>query len=562
MAEQAGLMGSLAAAGRTRLIAALAVAAIVAGGLGAIMMRAGSGEMAVLYTALDLTEAGEIAGRLDQASIKYEFRGDGSSIFIPRDKVMDARMLLAADGLPTRGSVGYEIFDKADGLGTTAFTQNVQRLRALEGELARSIASLSSVRQAKVHLVLPERRLFEREQTPPSASIVVDIPGAQASPGEVNAIRNLVAGAVPGLTPEGVTIVDQRGRMLAAANMEAGAGGMGGPVEDRKAGVEERMRGTVMSIVEGVVGPGAALVQLSADIDFNRVTQQSETFDPDGRVVRSTTTSEETNDESSREDRRGVTVDNNVPGGDAAADAGPQNQIAGRRTDETVNYEISRTTRTEIIEGGRINRLSVSVAVDDRMVTAEDGTVSYVPRTEEELSRITALVRTAVGFDEARGDQVEVVNISFNRPENPFADEAPAGLLNFDKNDIMRGVELLALLVAAIALILFVLRPLVSGLLNPQSVRLAVSSGPGGVTAIGPDGKPAPRAIAASNGNLALPEGNGEESPEDSRMDVARISGQVKASSIRKIAEVIDSHPDESVSIFRTWLNDREGSRA
>ncbi|MEM8920989.1 MAG: flagellar basal-body MS-ring/collar protein FliF, partial [Pseudomonadota bacterium] len=216
MANETSNLNKALKGGRMRIAAAMAVVALVGGGLSMIMLQGGEGGKALLYSGLDLTESAEIAGKLDQANIPYEMRGDGASIFVDRARVLDARMMLSEDGLPTRGSVGYEIFDKTETLGTTTFVQNVNRIRALEGELARTIASLDIVRAARVHLVLPERRLFERDAQRPSGSIVLSVAGRGMSQGQVRAIRNLVASAVPGLEIDRLSVLDDEGRLLAA----------------------------------------------------------------------------------------------------------------------------------------------------------------------------------------------------------------------------------------------------------------------------------------------------------------------------------------------------------
>jgi flagellar M-ring protein FliF len=212
------IANSLLKAGPTRLYAALGVVALIAALLFALIFRMGGEQKALLFAGVDMREAGQISQRLDQADIPYELRGDGSSIFVARSRVLDARMMLSAEGLPSRGSVGYEIFDSPEALGQTQFQQNINRLRALEGELARTIGSLEGVAAARVHLVLPERQLFSRETEHPSASIVLKLRRETLDPGQVRAVRNLVASATPGMTLNRVTVLDDTGRLLAAAS--------------------------------------------------------------------------------------------------------------------------------------------------------------------------------------------------------------------------------------------------------------------------------------------------------------------------------------------------------
>jgi len=564
MAETVSIVQKITKGGQMRIIAALLVTALVGAGLGFITLRGGT-DQALLYSGLDLTESAEISGRLDQANISYTIRGDGASIFVDRAQVLDARMMLSEEGLPTRGAMGYEIFDKTEALGTTSFVQNINRVRALEGELARTITSLDNIRGARVHLVLPERQLFQRDAQTPSASVVMSVAGRGMSPSQVRAIRNLVAGSVPNLEVNRITLLDDKGRLLAAGAENSENGFAGGSADERQTAIEQQIRSKVLSVVESVTGPGAARVQVAADIDFNRITQSSEVFDPEGRVVRSSTTTEDSSRESSTDPAGAVTAGNNVPEGQQAEGPGdPTSQSETNSLQETTNYEISKTTTTEITEGGRVNKISVAVAIDDaRTPATEDAEASFTPRSEEELAKIASLVRSAVGYDEARGDIVEVVNVSFMRPESSvdLAIEEP-GMLGLTKNDIMRISELAALFVGGLLLILFVLRPLVKGLMSPAAAgtdsfyigEAALPGSSGGVASAG---------AVNVNENLVLPGTGGEAgamaasgSGDDVNLDITKIAGKVNESSVKKIAEVVESHPDESLQIIRAWLSE------
>jgi flagellar M-ring protein FliF len=525
-----GLTGFLLKAGPTRLFAALGIAAVVAAILFSLIFRMGSEEKSLLFAEVEVSEAAEITQRLEQADIPYELRGDGSSIFVARSRVAEARMMLSAEGLPSRGSIGYEIFDNADAMGQTQFQQNINRLRALEGELARTIATLDGIASARVHLVLPERQLFSREAEQPSASIVLRLRRGALSDGQVRAIRNLVASATPGLTTNRVTILDESGRLLAAATTEDGAIAEG--VDSRQAATEERIRRTVTDIVEGVVGAGNARVQVTAEMDFNRISETSERFDPEGRVVRSTSTTEETS--SSAEDSQGATAGANVPDAGGASSSGARD--ATESSQETVNYEISRTTRTEVSEGGRLRRLSVAVAVDGVLAPGADANAppQWQPRSEEEMQRLLQLVRSAVGFNAERGDIVEVVNTQFTRVEPSGSEAAAPGMFDIGSFDVMRIVEIVAALVASLAFVFFVLRPLIGGL-----VRGGQAGGAG-----------VPALANGAGGPTALPP------PEtEAAIDMAQIEGRVRASSVKRVAEVVDQHPEQSAQIIRGWLN-------
>ena len=530
--------------GLGRVIAILGGSAGVAAALFAVVMHIGSEPQALLYSNLDLKEASQITQALDQGAIKYEAKGDGSTIMVPRDKVASTRLLLSGKGLPTSGSVGYEIFDNAPALGQTDFVQNLNRQRALEGELARTIRSLAGVTSARVHLVMPRRQLFEDEAEAPSASVVIGVGGREPSSEEVRAIRNLIAGATPNLKPERVTVVDDKGKMLAGGDGSAGAADQA--ASDARNATEESIRKTVKDLVEGVVGPGKARVTVSADVNLNRVTLQEDKYDPDGQVIRSTQSVDENAKDSKSATAQTASVANNVPG--AQATSGDQGGSQSGKTEETTNYEISHSTRTEVQEPGQIKRLSVAVAVDGATTFVRGGKVNYVPRSADEMKRIQELVRSAVGFDQARGDQVTVVNVRFTHDDDAEGVTAGSPLLGFDKNDMMRGAELFILLVVAALLIFFVARPLLKG--AAAGTIPLLTAGGGGLSQT--------LSLAASGGGemLALPGMQMAQPDMDQRIDIAKIEGQVKVSSVKRVAEFVEKHPEESVSILRSWLHE------
>ncbi len=536
-------VGALQRFGIGRLAAILGIGAGVAAALIALTMNLGQPK-ALLYSNLDMREAGSITQALEQAGVKYEVKGDGSTIMVNRDEVASTRLLLSSQGLPTAGSVGYEIFDDSNALGQTDFVQQLNRQRALEGELARTIRSLDGVTSARVHLVLPKRQLFEEAAEEPSASITMGVGGRAPTPEQVRAVQNLVAGAVPRMTPARVTVVDQHGKTLSAGG-ESFAGEM---ADSRKSEVEQRIAKTVKALVESVVGPGKARVNVTAELDLARVTLQEETYDPDGQVVRSEQTVEESANENEANDNGMVTADANIPGGLGAPDAGAGIASASGRTESTTNYEISKTVRTEVNEPGKVQRLSVAVAVDGVRPVGEDGAPGeYAARSEEEMARIEQLVRTAVGYNEERGDQVTVVNMPFDAPAELGGVEASNPLTDFDKNDIMRAIELAILAIVAILIVFFVVRPLLknagggSGGLPMQTITRVVTTSPDGQTVVGIDPD-----------SLALP---GPDALEQ-KIDIARIEGQVKASSVKRVADFVETHPEQSVSILRSWLHE------
>ncbi|MGH7879799.1 MAG: flagellar basal-body MS-ring/collar protein FliF, partial [Candidatus Binataceae bacterium] len=280
-----GFFGFLRSLGAARMAAMAAVTLALIGFFSFLMIQMTTPQMVPLFTDLSVEDSAAIVKDLDRQAITYQLKNDGAIVMVPKDKVAKLRMKLAESGLPKGGGVGYEIFDKSDALGTTTFIQNINHLRALEGELARTIRSIDGVEAARVHLVLPDRPLFSRDKIDASASIVLKVRGTLA-PQQVRAIRHLVATAVNGLKPERISVVDETGKLLADGATPNDAMNVAG-ADDRKAAFEKRLRDQVSAIVTSVVGPGHARIEISADFDLNRITQTSDKYDPDGRVVRS-----------------------------------------------------------------------------------------------------------------------------------------------------------------------------------------------------------------------------------------------------------------------------------
>ena len=334
-----GLVEFVKTLGAARIAAMGAVTIALVGFFAFLILRVTAPQMTPLFTDLALDDSAAIVKELDRQGIPYELRNDGDIIMVPKDRVARLRMTLAESGLPKGGGVGYEIFDKSDALGTTSFVQNINNLRALEGELARTIRALDRVQDARVHLVMPDRPLFSRDKVEPTASIVLKVRGA-LEPQQVRAIRHLVATAVSGLRPQRVSIVDEQGQLLADG---AGDDPNGGDVsaDERQAAFEKRLREQVEGIVSSVVGPGHARVQVTADFDFNRMTQTSDKYDPEGRVVRSSQTREETSGTNDGGDNQ-VTVGNEFP---APAPANRPPARADRAT-RAGNRRKSSTTRS------------------------------------------------------------------------------------------------------------------------------------------------------------------------------------------------------------------------
>lgn len=521
--------------GVARLGAIIGVTFGVAVALSFIIARIGAPSMGILYADLSFAEAQNVISQLEQDNTPYKLRDDGArmTILVPRDTISNLRMHLASDGVIVGGGVGYEIFDNNQTLGATSFQQNINRLRALEGELARTIASLSGIRTARVHLVLPERELFARDKQTASASIVVDAPGGLDNK-TVRAIVNLAASAAPGLDPSHVTVLDTAGRLLASGADSDSPDALASSIEDKKVAAEARIRKNVEDIVSRIVGADNARVEIVADMDFSRITESSEIVDPDSQTVLSSTTVEETSNSADPRLAQGVTVANALPGAQASNDQGALATSSQQRTEETTNYEISKTMRNAVHDKGFVvKRLSVAVAVNSAAAPGPDSAQPSVSRTPEELARIEMLVKSAIGYDASRGDQVSVVEVPFTplpAAQPGTSASAPSFIAS---QDVTRLSEVGALALIAFGLVVFVLRPMLKA----------------------PDNQPIlPPAGQNQAAAPAIP--YTPDSALEQRIDLAQVEGQVKASSINKVSEIVKAHTDESAGILRNWMRE------
>lgn len=544
--------------GPQRLVAMGAVTLALVGFFAFVMTKMSTPGMGVLFSDLPIQDSNTITRDLENRGIKFEIRQDGGTILVPRDMTTKLRMEFAGKGLPAGGNVGYEIFDKSDSFSATSFVQGINQLRALEGELARTIKGIDRVSQARVHLAIPEKKLFDREKQEPRASIVVKTRG-DLDASQIRAIRHLVATAVQGLKPERVSIVDETGRLLAdGAGNETDAAAL---AQDKQSAHEKRLRTQIEEIVASVVGRGRARVQVSADMDFNRIQQVTDNFDPESRVVRSTQTRTENQQSQEARDNQ-VSVSKELPAGQNQNTNTPQQKDATSRNEEIVNYEISKTTRTEIIEAGRVKKLSVAVLVDGIYTPGAGGQMDYKPRTSEELDRIAALVRSAIGFDRNRGDQVELINLRFAEGVTPVEGKQPTfveQMLALTKEDALRLVELTVFGILTLLVTLLVIRPLL------RQMGIGVKEKAGAAPAV-PQLTGLEGVIAASgmaNGGpsqmLALPGPNGEGGPvaanSNQAANVNVIQHALQQSAVDHLGKIVQDNPSESTAIVRQWIS-------
>jgi flagellar M-ring protein FliF len=544
--------------GPARVIAMAGVAAGLIGFFIFLTSRVTAPQMSLLYSDLDTTDSAQIVAQLESQQIPFEIRGNGSQVMVPDNMVARLRLTMAGEGLPAGGSIGYEIFDRGDSLGTTSFVQNINKVRALEGELARTIKSLDRVAGARVHLVLPERELFTRERRQPTASIVLKLKGgSRLESGQIASIQHLVAAAIPDLSTSRVSIIDDRGNLLARGDGdEEGGASAVSSIDEFRGKYENKIKSAVEKLLARSVGNGKVRAEVSAELDYDRITTNSETYDPDGQVVRSTQTISENASSTDSEGNEPVTVAGNLPenrGG--AGDQGNVSSTRNDRSEETVNFEISKINTVKVTESGVLKRLSVAVLVDG-IYEGEGDEKVYKPRPPEELEQLATLARSAVGYNEGRGDILEVVNLQFAPLNILDIPDEEAAFLGLGKDDYFRISEIIIFAIVGLLVVLLVLRPLVSRALaiaqaqaeavaaartaqiEAERAQQAALSAPKG-----PDGQP-----------LAVTDGSGDDEDVDSMINMAQVEGRVRASSVKKIGDIVDKHPEEALAIMRTWM--------
>jgi flagellar M-ring protein FliF len=388
----------LAAAGITLLSIALAVVFI------------NQPEYKVLYTNLSAEDAGQITARLQEKKIPYQLSPTGDMISVPSEKVSELRLELAASGLPKGGGVGFEIFDTKN-LGVTEFVQQLNYQRALQGELTRTINSLDEIQQSRVHLVIPKKSLFSEDQKKPTASVIVRLKnGRNLSDPQINGIAHLVSSSIEGMSPRDVMIVDSSGKVLSKVTEGGELAQLSNSQIEYKKNVEKDLTSRITSMLEKVVGEGKAVVRIAADLDFRVMEKTEEKFDSEEPAIRSVQRSQEKSGSIS-----GGAGESSVA--TTARQAAPPRPAGSNRekSDETINYEISRTVNKTVMPVGDVKKISIAVLVDGNYIKNDKGAEEYQPRPEKELTALEDLVKKSAGFDAKRGDQVVVSNVAFKK---------------------------------------------------------------------------------------------------------------------------------------------------
>lgn len=542
----------------------VALLSMIAGGVvaaAAILYWALKPTYAPLFAQIDNEQAAEVMKALDKLAVPYQVDSGSGRIEIPQQKVAETRLLLAGQNLPKSADIGFELLQQDAGFGASRLMEGARYQRALEGELARSVSALEPVEQARVHIAQAERSVFVRERTPPTASVVVHLKGGKTlTDAQVAAIVHLISSSVPELLPERVTVVDQSGRLLTTKEDDQ-ASKLTLDNLDYTRRVESSFVERVQSLLTPIVGRDRVRVQVAADLDFSRVERTQESYDPDRTAIRSEQSSEEEkvgNDPAIGGIPGALT--NQPPAGGAvvnptaAANQGQQSAVPSSRSQQTTrNYEVDRTLAHVQETPGGIRRMSTAVVVDFQDQTNDKGEVVRAPRTEAELENIRALVREAVGFNEKRGDSLNVSSASFV-PDTLEADKVPF----WSEAWFLELVKVVGGFILALLVLLTVVKPGLQQLMpkppepepEPQAA-LEAAAGEGSETPALTDesaaGEPGEEQlgedqVALTQGTSPLAALMGPKGSDQQQMD------------LEAIREMIKEDPKRVAQVIKAWL--------
>jgi flagellar M-ring protein FliF len=537
--EHAGrLVANMRELGTRRLVAlgVIGLAVMLLVGLGAYYLS--TPEKAVLYSDLSHDDVNRIGSALREAGIGFDVSADGATVLVGHSETAEARMLLAEKGLPQSSSSGYELFNELGSFGLTSFMQEVTRVRALEGELARTIQTLKGVKAARVHIVLPDRASFRREQQPASASVVIRTENANDA-GAAQAIRHLVAAAVPGMKADSVTVLSTDGSVLASGDDVGNAAA--GKLSLLEQGVSEEIEENVRRTLSPYLGLDNFEVSVAPRLNTDKTTVSATSFDPDSRVERSVRTVRENDLSQNRSTEAPTTVQQNIPEEQVTADNGSDSTEESTRREDLTNYEISSTVTQTVRDGYTIEHLSVAVLVNrDRLdaITAAGG-----PAVDAQLAEIEQLVSSAAGVDQPRGDQVKVAAVAFVDGGQPLEATPPLPFVELLLRQSGTLINALTILVVAALLIWFGLKPAVRSILTrPES----------------------PAAIAALTTNdagvIALP-GDAATASLSARADVSLIedlTSRMNRSPQRRLEQIVELNEEQAAAVLRHWMRQEE----
>lgn len=516
----AQLRGIWSQLGSSQRVSVAAATFVLLAGLAAICVWSSRTDYSLLYGGLSDSDAAKVVAALDDAKVSY--KAENGSIYVPSDKVYSMRMQLAGKGIPTGDGVGFEIFDKPN-FGISDFVQHANYVRAMEGELARTISQLDEVEAARVMIVMPEDRLLLDKDTYPTASVFVRVRGnTQLQPQSINSIRYLVANSVEGLKPNHVAIVDNMGNVLAEDTDDGSVTGLSDTQLAARRNLEQYLAKKAQDMLEKVLGPGQAIVRVSADINYDTLTQTQEKYDPDGQVVQTETKNQEVNNSTTTSPATPAGITANVSTNSETA-SGPVNNTQNTKTTDTTEYDIGKTTSSLMQAAGGIKRLTASVTVAEQY-QGQDTDRKLVPRTTEQLDELKSLVAGALGIDPSRGDSISLEELPFN---DDFATDVTKELNQQQERDLWISIGRNAIYPLMGVAVLFLLFRLFK--------QTPVQEIPIGV--------PVGRLMAKQNGN-----GNGHRYGEE-------IEPQPGVVTVDVLNRLIKENPTNMTQAIRDWMN-------
>lgn len=506
----------------TQKVSLITLSAVTVLAILALLIWANRPQYTILYSDLSNSDAARIRDQLQDEKVSYRLKNGGTTILVPKDRVYDLRLQMAARGIPAQPGAGYEIFDRTN-LGMSDFVQKLNYRRALEGELGRTISSLFEVEQARVHVVIPEPALFREDEKETTASVVLKLtPRTRLQEDQIRGISILVARSVEGLDAENVTILDSYGNLLSGMKAPDPMLGLTSTQMELQQKVEAHLASKAQSMLDGILGPGRSIVRVSSELDFLTIERTSEVYDPQSAVVRS----EERTESSTK--------------GDGLQEMKEENSLS--------NYEINKTVERLIDSGGSILHLSVAVMVDGTYQTGEDGAMQYVPRTPQEMTSLSNMVRGALGLRDERGDILEITNIAFDKETFTEVKDSWAAA---QYKDLLIAALPKVILGAVLFMLLFMLRSflkrqhsIASHVLQKQ--RVAVPGVAGRAQLMPPEEEPARRPAKRGMPKVELP-GLDEEIPEEVQTAKAKKE---------QLLEFTMKQPESATMLIRTWMSE------
>ncbi len=512
------------------------VALLIMAGFGYIIYATNTMDYQYLFSNMDQKDAGQVVEKLNDLKVPYQLEAGGSAILVPAGKLYDVRIKLASAGLPKGGGSGFELFDQSY-IGMTDFMQKLNYRRALQGELSRTINSIDGISSSRVHVVIPEKSLFKEDQLEPSASVILEFNKSfSLNKSQIQGIKHLVASSVEGLAANNITIVDNNGQVLSKPSDEQFAMGGGSTIMEYQRNYERNLEEKVRRMLEKVMGPGKAVVQITAEMNFSKVEQTEEIYDPENQVARS----EQNTTESSRSKTPmpgGVPgSQSNIPVGEGVADD-KNSTIDSNRNSLVTNYEINKVIKHTVVPVGTLKKISVATMVDG-IYQEKEGATQYAKRSAKEIKELESIVMKAVGFDQQRGDQIEVSCVQFHQIKD---DGKEPFLTPHLVRQLLQGGKFLIYLLMTLLLVFFIMRPMVRW-----------------VTTIAP---PIPVDYDGVRRAAALASGEVEEDQEtktlDATMEEQRLLLEAQKDARRKVQDFAKENAAQTAQILKSWLKEK-----